>query len=61
MEKQKPEENQDNTSHPQMGSPIKIAFKANDVEGLLQKIGGKIYLRSNNSKRLFAKMTKTKS
>lgn len=26
-------------SHPQMGSPIKIAFKANDMEGLLQKQG----------------------
>ena len=34
-------------SHPQMGSPIKIAFKANDVEGLLQKQGKKsIYVQT---------------
>lgn len=44
-------------SHPQMGSPIRIASKANDVEGLSQK-QKKNNLYSNNSQRLYARMTK---
>lgn len=44
-------------SHPQMGSPIRIASKANDVEGLSQK-QEKNNLYSNNSQRLYVRMTK---